>query len=403
MFVDSIALLLTNRCNLACAYCYERDKSLLRMPFETAKDAVDWVLRDEVSGPAKSIKVTLFGGEPFLEMETIKQIVAYSRRRSSEIGKQVEFTTTTNGILFTREVAEYWKDNRLGVLLSCDGIAVAHDMHRKFPNGKGSYTLVEKHIDNILYASEGKEVRMTFLPRTVPFLAEGVKYLHQRGFRSISVFPAEECVWNDQSLVECEAKFYEIGEMLVSALENNCILKVNPVENHIITLLSDKEGFLNDGMCGAGRQYVAIGADGTIYPCHRFASSHGFKGAFPLGTIYSGIKEQAQAPFLRVKKKLLLGCDIECGRCDLYGKCGGGCIAANYEVTGHLMMRAPFMRFHEKIWYNIASSIIEYFQNNHCEVFEKNYIHRVNKSFPRTDSLKGTAPLKSSRRGKANI
>ncbi len=346
------------------------------MPMEIAKKTVDWLLSEDVSGPTTHVDVTFFGGEPLLEMKNIKEIIPYARKAAEAKGKSIGFSATTNGVAFTKETAEYWKDNDLGILLSCDGILEAHDTFRRTRSGEGSFRLVERNIENILSASKSKEVRMTITPQTAGYAAEGVGYLMKRGFESISVFYVEEMTWKDENLLKFESEFYDIGELLISSIESGKSLKISPLDGRIKALLGPEfsNEDLNDGTCGAGKGYLGVGVDGVIYPCHRFVSSRGFKGAYPIGDIYKGFDEKRRVPFLRMKKKLLLGCDIECDECGLYGKCSGGCLAANYENTGHLFMRPPSSRFHELIWLEVAQSIIDYFKKKELPAFKERFM-----------------------------
>ena len=214
MYVHSITLGVTNNCNLNCLYCFEGEKNKESMPVDIAKKAIDWLFRDDVSGTFPKVDVTFFGGEPLLEIDTIKAIVPYARKRASAIGKSISFSTTTNGVLFTKELAKYWNDNEIGILLSCDGIGRAHDKCRQTISGEGSFQLVERNIDHVLSVSKGKEVRMTVTPLTAEYMAEGVKYLIDRGFESIAVFHAEEVSWTEKDFLACEKGFYEIGECI---------------------------------------------------------------------------------------------------------------------------------------------------------------------------------------------
>ena len=371
VYIESISLGLTNNCNLNCSYCFEGKKNKLTMSVDTAKKSIDWLFRNDVSGPVSKVDISFFGGEPLLEMNTIKEIIIYAREKAELIGKEANFSATTNGVLFDKEIAEYWIENNLGILLSCDGIKKAHDISRKSQSGEGSFDLVEKNFDNVLSLNKGKEVRMTYTPHTCKYIADGVQYLSNCGFESISVFPSEEMKWTDQDLLACEESFYKTGEFLVNALEKNITLIINPISNRLKSLLNEDTKVLNNEMCGAGRTYVGIGVDGTIYPCHRFASHNNFSGAYPIGNIINGLDEIKRIPFLRMKKNLLLGCDIECDICSLHGNCTGGCMAANYDVTGHLTLRPRSLRFHEMIWDNVAKSMIDYFKENNYESFRE--------------------------------
>lgn len=372
MYVDSVTLGLTNNCNLNCTYCFEGVKNRGVMPPDVAKRAVDWVFRDDVSGPANSVDISFFGGEPLLQFDTIKTVVPYARKRAAQLGKSVTFGITTNGTLFKRDVAKFWIDNDLGVLLSCDGTRTAHDASRKTRKGGGSYRMLEKNMEHILAASKNRDVRMTVTQQTSRYIADGVRHLSGLGFESIAVFHTEEGGWSETELLEHEKGFFEIGDFLVEKIEQGADIRINPLEGRIKALLSGEKS-LENGCCGAGRNYLGIGVDGTLYPCHRFVTAESFKGAFPIGNIKKGIEENRRMPFIRLKKKLLLGCDMECEECDLLGICSGGCLAANYTVTGQIAQRPPESRLHETIWCEVAQSIVDYFDENRCDYFEKRY------------------------------
>lgn len=378
MFVNSITLALTNDCNMACAYCFEGRKNRLVMSADMAGRAVDWLLDETVSGHGGHVDVTFFGGEPLLEADTIRETVAYARERAAACGKEISFSVTTNGTLFTEELASFCREEGFGMVLSCDGVREAHDTMRRTASGEGSFPLVERNFPKVLSLDRGKEVRMTISPRTVPWLAEGVRYLKEQGFESIAVFHVEETTWTRDDLIALEKGFYEVGELLVNAIESGESLTVNPLDS----LIRQKRGGSSEGAeshtCGAGRGYVGIAVDGTIYPCHRFVSHDSFTGAFAIGNIDTGFDEAKRMPFLRMKKKLLMGCDIECDACTLYGRCTGGCLAANYAVTGQLAQRPPTARMHELIWDGVAGAIVDYFRAHECAAFEARYAQQIN-------------------------
>ena len=70
-----ITLVITEQCNLDCAYCYENHKSFKKMDFGTAKKIIDKELTDEEN--YEEITIDLFGGEPFLNIDLIQQISDY--------------------------------------------------------------------------------------------------------------------------------------------------------------------------------------------------------------------------------------------------------------------------------------------------------------------------------------
>ncbi|MCP4583868.1 MAG: radical SAM protein [candidate division Zixibacteria bacterium] len=380
MFINAATFALTNNCNLACSYCFVGEKQKTSMPLKTAQKAVDWLLRDDISGPVGRVDITFFGGEPFMEFKKIQKIVPYAKSKAKETGKEMHFNVTTNGTLFNEKIAQFWKEYKLGLLLSCDGIPDAHNFHRKTKNGNGSYSLIEKNLDNILEASSSKEVRMTVAPETVQYLKQGVQFLVDLGFLAIAVFHAEEYDWTKEQLLEFENQFYEIGEIYTTAIEQESKIQIGPLDRYIKAKVNGiDKNFKEESSCGAGRGYIGISSSGGIYPCHRFFTANSFQGAFPIGHIDTGLDEQKRMPFLRMKRRFMLGCDSDCKYCPVIDVCSGGCMAANYDVTGHLTMRPPTARYFEIIWDSVAQSMVDYFDKTDPEKLKKQFANPASK------------------------
>ena len=80
----TVTFQVTDKCNLACTYCYQINKGERRMKFEDAKKLIDMLLEgderlagyiDTTCSPA--IILEFIGGEPFLNIELIEQICDY--------------------------------------------------------------------------------------------------------------------------------------------------------------------------------------------------------------------------------------------------------------------------------------------------------------------------------------
>ena len=72
-----LSLLVTERCNLYCSYCYCDKQRTASMTLETAQKAIDEVLTTYTDRP---LRLLLMGGEPFIEFGLLKGIVEYIRQ-----------------------------------------------------------------------------------------------------------------------------------------------------------------------------------------------------------------------------------------------------------------------------------------------------------------------------------
>ena len=141
--LTTMVLNVTNQCNLSCTYCYEygedkivdteNGKKPKFMSEETARESVDFMLKE--SGANKVAHLTFFGGETLMNFPVLKSTITYARQRAAEIGKEVDFSLTTNATLLRPEIIEFLAENRVGVTISIDGPKEMQDKFRVFNNG----------------------------------------------------------------------------------------------------------------------------------------------------------------------------------------------------------------------------------------------------------------------------
>lgn len=143
-YIKAVCLNIIHACNLRCKYCfadegeYHGNKGV--MSVETAKKAIDYVVKR--SGPRKNIEIDLFGGEPTLIMDKIKEIIAYARENEKAWNKNIRFTITTNATLLDDEMMEYMDENFENIILSLDGRKEVNDKVRIKPDGSGCYDAI---------------------------------------------------------------------------------------------------------------------------------------------------------------------------------------------------------------------------------------------------------------------
>ncbi|MGN0986138.1 MAG: 4Fe-4S cluster-binding domain-containing protein, partial [Candidatus Enterenecus sp.] len=91
--VKALCLHIAHTCNLNCAYCfasqgkYHGDRAV--MSFEVGKRALDFLV--ENSGTRRNLEVDFFGGEPLMNFQVVKDLVAYARSIEKEKGKNFRF------------------------------------------------------------------------------------------------------------------------------------------------------------------------------------------------------------------------------------------------------------------------------------------------------------------------
>lgn len=148
--VKALCIHIAHDCNLACKYCFAEEGEYhgrrALMSYEVGKKALDFLIAN--SGNRRNLEVDFFGGEPLMNWQVVKDLVAYGREQEKIHNKNFRFTLTTNGVLLNGEVQEFVNKEMDNVVLSLDGRKEVNDKMRPFRNGKGSYDLIVRSSRN---------------------------------------------------------------------------------------------------------------------------------------------------------------------------------------------------------------------------------------------------------------
>ncbi len=172
------------------------------MDFETGKRALDFLV--ENSGLRKNLEVDFFGGEPLVNFEVCKQLVAYARSIEKEKNKNFRFTLTTNGVNLTDEVIEWANRECYNVVLSLDGRKEVNDRFRVDKNGNGSYDRIVPNFQRLVKARGGKGyyMRGTFTHYNTDFTKDIFHMADDLGFDQLSMEPVVTDPSNPSALTE---------------------------------------------------------------------------------------------------------------------------------------------------------------------------------------------------------
>jgi uncharacterized protein len=149
-----------SRCDLACDYCYMyemadqswRDRPR-RMSIEIARRTAMRIGEHARSHQIPSVALILHGGEPLLAgRELIIELVCATRAAVGP-GVQVDARVQTNGVGLNDSYLRLFNKLNIHVGVSLDGGLEAHDRHRRFAGGRGSYTAVAAGLDRLTETS----------------------------------------------------------------------------------------------------------------------------------------------------------------------------------------------------------------------------------------------------------
>ena len=305
--MKTIMLTLTERCNLNCTYCYEKNKSLRTMAKETAIKILEKELQEDVD----FCEIQFFGGEPFFEYDLMKELCEFLW--SKEWPVKYHCFVTTNGTLVHGEVQQWLKENREKIIcsLSLDGNKNAHDINRC-----NSFDLID--IDFFKETWPLQTAKMTISPESLPFLAESVIYLHEQGIKFDNNL-AYGVNWNDKKLVRImEEQLAKIADYYILHPQVEPCRMLNMSLENVLT----KEKAPR--WCGAGISLRAFDVEGNVFPCHLF------EGMSMEKELSDGIKK------IDFSKEIKM--DSMCEKCPIYNVCPT-CYGHNYLATGDITKR----------------------------------------------------------------
>ena len=330
--VKALCLHVAHTCNLNCSYCfasqgkYHGERAI--MSYEVGKQALDFLVAH--SGSRKNLEVDFFGGEPLMNFDVVKRLVAYARSIEKEHNKNFRFTLTTNGVLIDDDVIDFANRECSNVVLSLDGRKEVHDRFRVDYAGNGSWDRIVPKFQKLVQARGGKNyyMRGTFTHLNPDFLKD-IQTMLDLGFNELSMEPVV-CAADDPMALTEEDKpivmeqYEKLAELMLQRRQEG---RPFTFYHYMIDLTGGPCIYKRISGCGSGTEYMAVTPWGDLYPCHQFVGEEKFK----LGNVWDGMTNTAvQEDFA--------SCNVyarpECNDCWARLYCSGGCAANAYHATG---------------------------------------------------------------------
>ncbi len=332
--VKALCLHIAHDCNLACKYCFAEEGEYhgrrAMMSYEVGQKALDFLVAN--SGSRVNLEVDFFGGEPLMNWQVVKDLVAYGRSLEEKHNKKFRFTLTTNGVLLNDEILEFANREMSNIVLSIDGRKEVHDKMRPHRGGQGSY---DEIVPKFIKVAESRNqmdyyVRGTFTHHNLDF-SKDVLHMADLGFKQISVEP----------VVADEKESYAIKEEDIPAL----LAEYDKLAQELLKRQKEGNGvnffhFMIDlqggpcvakrlSGCGSGTEYLAVTPWGDLYPCHQFVGQEDFlMGNVDEGIVRPDIVDEFKTCNVYAKEK--------CKKCFAKFYCSGGCAANSYNFHGNI-------------------------------------------------------------------
>ena len=330
--VKALCLHVAQTCNRKCSYCfasqgkYHGDRAV--MSIEVGKKALDFLI--ENSPGRTNLEVDFFGGEPLMNFDMIKELVAYARKREKESGKNFRFTLTTNGVLVDDDVIDFANKEMSNVVLSLDGRKEVHDRFRVEFAGNGSWEKIVPKFQRFVEKRGNKNyyMRGTFTHANPDFLKD-IEEMLSLGFTELSMEPVVCAPEDESALTEGDLPviFEQYEKLAELMLQRHREGRPFTFYHYMLDLKSGPCIYKRISGCGSGTEYMAVTPWGDLYPCHQFVGEERFR----LGNVWTGVdNEEVQDEFA--------ACNVytrsECKDCWAKLYCSGGCAANAYHATG---------------------------------------------------------------------
>ena len=338
--IKALCLHVAHTCNLSCSYCfasqgkYQGERAL--MSFEVGKQALDFLVAH--SGTRRNLEVDFFGGEPLMNWQVVKDLVAYARSLEPIHNKNFRFTLTTNGVLLNDEVIDFCNKEMHNVVLSLDGRKEVHDRFRKDYSGNGSYDTIVPKFQHFVERRGDKSyyIRGTYTHHNTDFVND-ILHMADLGFTELSMEPVvcspdDPCALTQEDLPVLFEQYETLArEMLRRQREGRPFT----FYHYILDLKHGPCIYKRISGCGSGTEYMAVTPWGELFPCHQFVGDP----KYSLGNIWDGVTNTAVQDEFR-------SCNAyarpECADCWARLYCSGGCAANSYHASGSIRGIYPY-------------------------------------------------------------
>jgi uncharacterized protein len=333
-----LTLHLTRACNLRCSYCYSPPKTGPAMTLETGRRALEFgsTLCDGSCG------IVLFGGEPLLHKELIRDLVAKARRMEQQGQGRFHFKLTTNGLLLDDEFLQFALDEDILIAMSLDGVREAHDRHRRLPDGSPSFDRLLPKLRLLLSVRPYASVLMVVNPDTAQFLSESVSFLLDEGCRYLVVSLNYAGSWTEPELDELQRQYERLGELYVQWSRQGRKFYLSPFEVKLSSHIQGEE--VCKEHCELGNRQISVDPQGFLFPCVQFTAA-GPASRWCIGDVISGIDDAKRATLhdeSQDEKEPCRGCAIR-------RRCHNTCGCLNWQTTGSVARVSPVLCRHEQI------------------------------------------------------
>lgn len=354
-------LYLTENCNLKCKYCYQENKTINEMSFDTIKAIIDY----EVKQNNKYSLINFYGGEPLLKKDLIYKTIDYIKFLNPKT--KFNFGLTTNGTLLDENFLKYMRKNNFTHMgYSIDGNKTVQNRNRIMANGTGTFDIVEENAKKTLKALKNVVAMVTVTKNTLQDLSNSVEYLIDLGFKIINLQFDYTVDWTDDDIEIIENEYRKVSEVYYKNIIKKKQINILVFDKKIRTYIDDT--YVCNKECKFGLENLYVSTDGTLYPCVQFVGN----SEFAIGNCKDGIDIKKRDELRRNAYKEI---DI-CMQCSIRKRCNHTCCCQNYITTKNINKIAPISCQTEKTFIKISDELAEKLYKNYPKIFIQKFYNK---------------------------
>lgn len=328
---------LTNRCNLACPYCYIA-KNSLKMPVEIGKKAIEKIFCSSKKNEISKINLKFAGGEPSLEQDNLFEFADYADLMSTIYRIPVRKVMITNGTLLNDALIQRLKDKSFHVAISIDGLEKTHDRTRKYKDGQGSFKVVSKNLMKLLESNLDFNVSVVINSYNLKELPELTRFFLKYRIRFTFNFIRDNPQISDSQVIPNE------DELIRYMKKTYKIIRANLPDYPVCDAILDKIQFKPRLMpCGAGDRYVVVSVDGKLSNC-QVLLDHPVTDINNEEDIIARLREKSIVPSRPIIEET-----TGCKDCLWKYLCSSGCPILREKVSGTYLAKSPYCKVYKAL------------------------------------------------------
>lgn len=329
-----LTIFVTTKCNLRCVYCYanggDSGVTITRDIWMPAMEYFFSILEKKIASGQVRENAGLSihgGGEPTLEFQVLKEIVAVFRAKCTEMGLQPVIGMGTNGT-YSKSVHKWIIENNINVNISLDGPPDVHNRLRPFRSGKPSFERVVENLKELVMTGRHVAVRATVTKDTVDSMEETVELCNQIGLAAVHFEPLAltgRCLSSKADRPEADQFAASFLKSFLTGLKHD----VDVTYSGLRCFDRCRQLF-----CGACGENFCITPAGDITTCYEVlvaedpAACEFFIGRVKEGNVELDRNRIEQLNHRNSEKMKA------CAKCFLRYQCAGGCPVKSYRYSG---------------------------------------------------------------------